>query len=437
MDLSVFDKTRSIEDYKNAYDVQKQQLASGKLDQLNKQNIYATQLLAGAAGSGNQAIYDNARKQLSDNGIDVSGWAPDVQTGLQQATAARNAQYTQNPLLPLANLAVKQDANNIQNAQRTGDVLPDPNATSNKILQNSSLANVFGGQNPPAQQQPVAKPWVNPDQLIVQPQPQPAPQPYQGWDDKATIANSTMTPTQTKLVGTLENGFRAPDGSFLPPQPVPGKDIAYNNKQFDKALDVWKNSPVTKRSQAGAEAQGKQDVKTSGEANAAEEAYNKLDENLKAMEQLLKGGGVPSSKAFIPASWQASLSRNFDSYDKGKTAEEYTGFNTLNAPTALNVISELMKGGQIRGNQYIEKMIGQGFMIDPDFTTGEKLKKINEIRGELKNAAISARNISQKETGGDVNPYQAIPTSNNLLEKSKQQFNAKKSKVVHFNDLPE
>ena len=96
-----------------------------------------------------------------------------------------------------------------------------------------------------------------------------------------------------------------------------------------------------------------------------------------------------------------------------------------------------MKGGQIRGNQYIEKMIGQGFMIDPDFTTGEKLKKINEIRGELKNAAISARNISQKETGGDVNPYQAIPTSNNLLEKSKQQFNAKKSKVVHFNDLPE
>lgn len=200
--------------------------------------------------------------------------------------------------------------------------------------------------------------------------------------------NASQNPTTPNSLG----GLQPPQVGALPTiTTMPGYNSAVGGKEAAKE-------------------QAKLDVKTGAEANASEETFSKLNQNLDAMEALVKGGTTPSSKYFVPASVQASLGRNIPQLGMEGTAKGYTDFNTLNTPVVLNTLAELVKGGAIRGNQTVERMINQGFLVDPNLSDQEKLDKIATIRSELQNAAIASRNISNKDKGQPTQLYQGMPT---------------------------
>lgn len=224
----------------------------------------------------------------------------------------------------------------------------------------------------------------------------------------SNVAPTNETSNNTPVTPITDEPKGNSDGSVIPPQPIqkPGEPT----KMYKARLDAWKSDPIVQQATEAAKEQGKLNVKTGGEANSADETFNKLSQNLDAMTALVKQGGVPSSKYFASAGLQASLGQNIPQLGMQNTADKYTDFDSLNAPVVLNTLSELTKGGAIRGNQTIERIINQGFMVDPNLSDKQKLDKIATIKTELQNAAIASRNIANKDKGGPPQPYQAIPT---------------------------
>ncbi len=243
-----------------------------------------------------------------------------------------------------------------------------------------------------------------------------------------SFPNNSQAATDTQVAPPNPNG--APNPNINPQAAInapAGQPNTAPNMAAPGNAPTIVNQPGYNNAVAGkttAKKQAELNVKTGGEANAAEETFGKLNQNLDAMETLVKSGKTPASKYFVPASVQASIGRNIPQLGMGDTAKGYTDFNTLNTPVVLNTLRELTSGGAIRGNQTIEKMINQGFMIDPDLSDQEKLDKIATIRAELKNAAISSRNISNKDKGQPSQPYQGMPTASGLLQTSSENASA-------------
>ncbi len=84
----------------------KSALAANALDLQSKQNIYATQVLSAAAGTGDQNTWAATKQHLAQNGIDVSGIPDDIKTGQAWADSARLAQ---SPLGSLLGAATRMD----------------------------------------------------------------------------------------------------------------------------------------------------------------------------------------------------------------------------------------------------------------------------------------------------------------------------------------
>ncbi len=96
------------------------QLATSGIDLQNKKNMLTMQTLsAGAAGG--QASYDQAKQLLQKNNIDVSGWAPDYQTGQVQAKALQTALI---PPAVMMNAGIAQQAANAKTAETNGERAP-------------------------------------------------------------------------------------------------------------------------------------------------------------------------------------------------------------------------------------------------------------------------------------------------------------------------
>lgn len=138
--------------------VQMQAMQTGSIDALTKQNALATQLISAASAPAgvdaqgnavytpdNQAAYDAAKQRLHGLGIDVSTYAPDVQTGAQQVAAARQAS---SPYGTLFNAQQKVIGNNIAAAglglPNGGMIQPVP------VLPGQQKPPVIGGANPPS-----------------------------------------------------------------------------------------------------------------------------------------------------------------------------------------------------------------------------------------------------------------------------------------------
>ncbi len=130
------------------------QLAGSAIDLQNKKNMLAMQTLT-AAAAGGQKSYDTAKANLTQSGIDVSGWAPDYQTGQKQAQALQTALI---PPVSMMNAGIAQQKANDEAAATNGTIAPvnggaaflAPKAVSPPVAQQGQGAQV---QQPASLQQ--------------------------------------------------------------------------------------------------------------------------------------------------------------------------------------------------------------------------------------------------------------------------------------------
>lgn len=178
----------------NANQLAQSQIQTGNIEALTKKNAYATQVLSAAASPAgaddkgnpvftgdNQSSYDAAKQHLQGLGIDVSSYAPDVQTGSQQLFAARQAA---SPYGTLFNAQQKVIGNNIaaaglglpnggmiQPIPQIGGMLPvvsqQPSAVNHPIA--ASL--VANAPTQPTQAMPIMPGKVTADDVFNSPAP--------------------------------------------------------------------------------------------------------------------------------------------------------------------------------------------------------------------------------------------------------------------------
>lgn len=407
MDLSQFDKTKTIEDYRNAYDAQRQSLAASSLDQLSKQNIYATQVLSGAAATGNQGAYDAARQHLSDNGIDVSTWAPDVQTGAQQVTAARNAQYTQNPLFPALKAATAMDSNTNTANAANGVSTVNPNAISSQVLNSGRLPNALSAQIP-VQSIRQTPQWQNPDAAPINPQ--------------VTTGNLQPLPNNNVQAPGVQPNIAsqiAPQsiqGGFIAPANDPTKNFAWNKDNFDKAFQQYKESFAGSRQKEAGTAQGKVDIANIEASNKAQELTDRLTKNLQGMLELNdsvpQSGFVPSgAKAYFSRALQANPALSSIGLDtSGDAAKSYAQWNQINNQQVLSEIQQFVASGgaNTRVNQTLEKIAKMASSISPEESPATRKAEIQNALDELANKNISGKNLIRDNQGQAPQPYTNI-----------------------------
>lgn len=422
--LGIVGNIKTIEDYGNARQAMQNNLQAQQLDALNKQNVYATQVISGATATGDQGAYNNALQHLQNNGIDVSSWAPDVRTAAVQAQAARQSQYSQNPLAPLLNAATKMDANNVAASSANGTPAV-PNAISGKILNGGSLVGALGGQSPQAPQPSLAGnsitpalgggQWVNPD--TQQPNAANLPQSL-----PETTPPQQAQPVPPTAIGMPQNNYTASDGSFLPPQNDPTKNFAANKAAFEQAFQAHKESPLAVRANAASSEQGKTDVVAQQASDKANELTDRLTQNLKAMLKL--NDSVPS-QGVLPASTGAYASRAMQNNPilnklgiigadtSGREATAFDQWNQINNQQVLSEIQQFIASGgaNTRINQTLEKIAKAASSIDPNASPESRKAQINNALAELENKNISGKNLVSDNKGQPTQPYTAIPVT--------------------------
>lgn len=397
---------KTIEDFANTRQAQQQALQSGAIDALSKQNIYATQVLSGVAATGNQVAYDAARKHLSDNGIDISSWAPDVQTGAQQTQAARLAQ---SPLGSLLNAGLKQQSNDIALSGLTGQLPPQG-------------LNIGGTPIAPSQASQ-SKPWTNPD----------TPQMHESnfllqAPSSPTIQSNTSSPIQ---------GL-----GFNPPSQMQGETLPSYRARVEQAFQQYKESPQAVRQKEAASDQGKTDVQNLEASNKAQELTDRLTKNLQAMLRL--NDAVPQS-GFIPVGGKAYLSRalgankdnllgkvvDFAGGDTtGDAATAYDQWNQINNQQVLSEIQQFVASGgaNARVNQTLEKIAQAASSIHPDASPQSRKAQIENALSELQNKNISGQNLVKANQGQPSSVYKDLPVD--LFLQSKQKFDNKRKLVI-------
>lgn len=376
MDLSVFGKAGSIPEAMQQIAAQKQAMQTAKLDQLSKQNIYATQVLAGATATGDQNAYDAARQHLANNGVDVSTWAPDVKTAGQQVTAARQAQYTQNPLFPLLNAGLKQESNDLQRAAQTNQ-LP----TQGLNIGGVPLNNVIGGVAPqnPAQ-------WKNPDQPPINTQVNAAPE----------------TPLQKNNIVIPAAQQNTTSNSFSPPPQMPNETFPGYMKRVEQAFQIYKEKPDVLRAREGALDAAKVDVsrqanktKAEGALNGFEQQVGLVTDNIDKALNSINGysTGYGSLLSSLPNTDARKLRNYLD------TIKANIGFDKLqnmreNSPTggALGQVSDME-------NRLLQAVNGS---LDPGIP--EQLKEDLSVIKELYPQVLKEKQRAFQQDYGNVEP---------------------------------
>lgn len=401
--LGIVGNIKTIEDYANARQATQNTLQASQLDNLSKQNIYATQVLSGAAATGDQNAYDTAKQHLANNGVDISSWAPDVQTGAQQANAARLAQ---SPLGSLLNAGLKQQSNDIALSGLTGQ-LP------------TQGLNVGGVPIVPNLQQPTPQPksWVNPDapQFASPVTPQVAPQ---------SIQQPNVYPAEAAAAQLNNLPQSAPTGGFSPPGQMQGETLPSYRARVEQAFQQYKESPQAVRQNAAAGKQGDADVANQEAANKAQGLTDRLTQNLQAMLKL--NDSVPSG-GILPAAATAYGSQAFQNNPvlnklsavipgvsgNGADATAYNQWKQIDLQQTLSEMQQFLAagGGGAKLNQTIDKAIQKATSIDVDASPASRKSQIMNALTELGNKNISASNLVKNNQGQPTQPYNEIPVT--------------------------
>lgn len=202
---------------------------------------------------------------------------------------------------------------------------------------------------------------------------------------------------------------------------------------YDKAAqtinEIQNQSPQGQANIAAAKKQGENTAENIQGANVATQTLGSIEQNLDALDKL--NNSLPGPE-YLPAGWKAEGIKRLPATNPltgkaiDKTASNaYEQFQEINQQQVLNGLSELVKSGAIRGNQFVEKILARGYAINPDATPEARKAEIDNLRAELKN--ITAR---QQNVAGANQPYQPIPV--NTGQSQNQQGNtAPEGTIIH------
>lgn len=397
VDLSVYGNQKTLADYGNARQQmadQAQQLyqqgQAQNLDLLSKKNIYATQVLSAVSASGDQNAYNMGLQHLKQAGIDTSAWAPDVQTGAQQAQQARLAQ---SPLGSLLNAANGMDRNATAAAGVNGTNVVG-NAIANKVLSQGSL----GGM--PAPQQVAAMQGPAPSQSD--------PAAYTPVAAARQQVAQVMGPAGTSVPQNQPMPAMAatppPMTGFIPTQGPSNENPAAKRERINSELAVYNASPATKQAMAAAEASGKDAGALPLEAANSQEITDRLRQNV---QKLLANNDSTPDSSWVSPETKAYLSKRFgDGKDAGKVAE----WNQIDQQQILSDYGQLVKSGAIKGSRQIFQALQTGSGIPVDEPRSARKDLLSNLLAEIENKNITTQNVNADINGGQQQPYKAIPT---------------------------
>lgn len=415
IDPSVFQNLHTFQDYDRANQEFLARKQAAQIENASKSNIYATQVLSAATATGDQNQYDNARRTLAGNGIDVSIWAPDVQTGAQQAQAARLAQ---SPLGSLLNAGLKAESNGIAATQAMGSVTSgqqlDPLSQS---LMGGLGLNMVKGATPQPATQPARSPVVNQVQAGTPAGNQAINDLYGDNQPPPPSVMPSAAPVPSQPVTLTQNG--APVNDNPPPQasasvasqaipkfsPRPQRPDETNqaySSAIQRDFEDYKADPNYLAAAARASELGKAEGTATENAIKSEETAGRLQPNFQALRNI--NNDVPDSTWGIPAEAKAWGSQA-NPFGDHKSAQAFDAWKMVNEQQTLNALGQLVAGGQIRSNRQIVKMLETGNFVPSGLAAPERLMLINTLENESKNQAISAGNIASRLNGGQAQPY--------------------------------
>jgi len=381
LDPNVFNNQHTYQDYARAEEEFQQRKLAAQIDAQSKQLGLLGQIVGN--NSVDQGTYDQARAYAQKNGIDTSvlpnEFNPDVVNRLRYAGATPTAQLS--AMLQQQQMALKAGT-------ATGDV----------------TGFGYGGMNKPA-----ASPTSSLAQNNVTPQNNPTPDNF----------DALFTPQPADVQAAADAKYGTPKTTILAKQPyqtVAGYKTAIETNPDAQAMLEGAKSKAKK--------EGEQQATLSEQANASEQTFGRLNQNLDALKELNQS--LPEYGGILPVSTKAKAGLIAGDYgDNGKGYDALSKWDTVNQQQVVNALSELVKGGQIRGNQFIEKIINRGYAIDPNAPKATRDAEIEILRNELNNSAIQAQNINSKQSGGDTQPYK--PT---LPDKFQSDFADKKAQTI-------
>lgn len=421
MDASALGQIKSFTDVNQARQQAQLVNQAAQIDTASKANIYKTQVLSAAAGSGDQAIYQGALQHLSQNGIDVSDVPIDLATGTKYVESGRMAL---SPLGPLFNAQQKIVGNNqaailglggVNQAKAAGQWQEVPN------LGVFGLPSVAGINAMPAAQaasmpvqpsiQPIQKQPL--DQGYMQMPPSKADMQVAAIDGPAPVVNISQTPTNSPLISSLP--------PYNPPAPIVGDSPGTTKANLDRYDQAYKmqNAGALKRQEAEASTTGDINAKDIEAAKKADELTKRLDMNLQAMEKLNKD--VPSS-GFIPQGSKVYLNQalSANGLANGAPAVASHQFDKINNDQILSDIQQFVAtgGANTRINQTLEKIVQAASGIDKTASPEARAAMLKAARAEIAN-----KNATQQNVVGGNQQYQDIPVTGSLAQQSRDKFN--------------
>ncbi len=414
-----------------------QQLQAGNLDQQQKANIYATQVLSAATAPigqdaqgqpiYNQKLYDSAKQHLQQFGIDTSQYDPNVQNAAPQVAAARMA--TISPL-GMLNSQIQLQRNGIQAAGVNGTpapvALPGMPSAGGQPLPRTQPPALPASAGLTSDEGRMAPPAASGVAIPAGAQVGGLPLSVDMVNATADAANNMNKPPKMAAAGQAaidENGSTA--SKFVPPPQDPNKNYAANQAAYQDALEAWKANPAVQESTKKAEAQGTEAGGLPVKSAAAQETTARIDKNLDTMLQI--NPNVPQSRWGVSADAKAYLSQNFG----GQTdAQAYAGFTKVNKAQVLNGIQELVNSGAIRSNRALVDLVAQVNAIDENAAPDIRAQQIQQIRAEIHNLSTTSQNVDARINGGTLKPYEDIPTTGKALVQPPPEA------VQHLKDNP-
>lgn len=413
VDASVFNNIKNYQDYNMANQDFLARQQAAQLDAATKGSVLKGQLIGAAAATNDPAALISAKQKAQSLGIDVSDVPNDPQGAVTYANALINAQKP----YALGNAQIKALGLNAAGITALGN---QPDAAAAGLQMQVPTGAIQIPQ--PQSTQPTMATSITPKQAMTQPPSAfmgalktansvPANAPAATLPQQASSIDSVLASAQnpTPLQPSIPNSVA------IPPQPI--KDSLESPANFNARLSAWQALPVVKAADAAlttnATDTAKEGVKLKTGAEASQEIFDKLNQNLDALSAL--NPKVPTAGLILSPDAQAHISTGLatNGLGSGEAGDALKQWDQINHQQILNGLQQLVQSGAIRSNKTIAEMLKTGAGIDANGgTVAGRQAQIDNLRTELKNATVAAQNQSTAINGGVPQPYNSLPQSN-------------------------
>lgn len=396
-------KTLRDNDVENA--LVNQKIAGGNVENMQKANIHATQMISAAAASGDQGIYSATKQRLADAGVDMSGWAEDLETGAKQAQAARLAQ---SPLGALLNAGLKAEGNVISATGTMGntDAAAGLTPLSQMLLGGAGGGGILPGGGAPAVPRQISTSAISPPAIPLDRQPDmaaPVNDPvadFQGALAARQAANG-VSPAQDPALASL--GGAAPAQRFQqPPQRAGETNRAYMdrvNLEFEK----HKADPSYLKEKNAAEKSG---GALGDEIGETAKLVNIVTTNIPAIVQRFQNirdaaKDASSGYGISPEGEGWAVDAANAGYGVGltKTAEANSLLKQAVAQQMLPELGPALKQAGVTGNKFLEGISAEASGMRMDAPANVKIQLTDKLEmkvfNDVKAAAAQLRKMGQ------------------------------------------